>query len=126
MVDECIYVLLLATTKLSLLLFLQRIFPARAFRLAVYVVCGFTVAIGITFTMTTIFSCDPVPYFWTKWNGVVLGTCNDVNLQTYVAAAFNIVQDFTILFLPLQELWKLQVSMKKKVQLFIMFSVGLL
>jgi hypothetical protein len=126
MVDECIYIALLAVTKLSLLLFVQKIFPAQSFRIATWVVSGFTVAIGTTFIMTTVFSCDPIPYFWTKWNGVVVGKCNDVNLQTYIAAGFNIVQDFTILFLPLPELWKLQVSMRKKVQLFIMFGVGLL
>ncbi|KAM3067564.1 hypothetical protein ACMFMF_009563 [Clarireedia jacksonii] len=124
-VDECIYLALLAVTKLSLLVFILRIFPARSFRIACYCVCAFTIAIGLTFIMTTIFSCDPIPYFWTKWDGVVLGKCNDVNLQTYIAAGFNIVQDFTILLLPLPELWKLQVSVKKKVQLFFMFSVGL-
>ncbi|PQE29924.1 hypothetical protein CJF32_00000582 [Rutstroemia sp. NJR-2017a WRK4] len=125
MVDECVYIALLAVTKLSLLLFVQRIFPARSFRIATWIVAGFTVAIGITFIMTTVFSCDPIPYFWTKWNGEVVGKCNDVNLQTYIAAGFNILQDFAILLLPLPELWKLQVSMRKKVQLFIMFGVGL-
>ncbi|PQE22697.1 hypothetical protein CJF31_00001637 [Rutstroemia sp. NJR-2017a BVV2] len=125
MVDECVYIALLAVTKLSLLLFVQKLFPARSFRIATWIIAGFTVAIGITFIMTTVFSCDPIPYFWTKWNGVVVGKCNDVNLQTYIAAGFNILQDFTILFLPLPELWKLQVSMRKKVQLFIMFGVGL-
>jgi len=65
-------------------------------------------------------------YFWTKWEGFNTGTCNNINVQTYIAGAINIAQDFTILILPMPEVFKLQVSLRKKLQLVFMFSVGLL
>ncbi|CZR52764.1 related to integral membrane protein [Phialocephala subalpina] len=124
--EEIVYLNMLAITKVALLLFLLNIFPSQSFRAVCWTVGALTVGIALSFTMATIFSCSPIPHFWTRWQGAVsVGTCNNLNLQTYIAAAINIVQDFTILCLPLPQLYKLQVSTKRKIQLFLMFSVGL-
>ncbi|RDW62501.1 hypothetical protein BP5796_10803 [Coleophoma crateriformis] len=126
-IDELLYLNLLAVTKVSLLFFLVKIFPSRTFRVTCWSVGALCVGIAISFSAATVFSCHPISHVWDEWQGsAVSGTCNNINLQTYIAGAINIVQDFTILLLPLPELYRLQVSMRKKVQLFFMFSVGLL
>ncbi|TVY44666.1 Satratoxin biosynthesis SC1 cluster protein [Lachnellula occidentalis] len=124
-VEEIIYIFMLAITKVALLLFLVKIFPSRSFRAACWLVGAFTVAVAISFMMVTIFSCRPISHFWTQWQGTSKGVCNNINAQTIVSGVINIIQDFTILFLPLGELYKLQVSMQRKIQLFLMFGVGL-
>jgi hypothetical protein len=126
LIEEVVYLFLLGVTKIALLLFLVRIFPSRSFRLACWTIGGLTAAIAITFALVSIFSCRPISYFWTKWQGTGSGTCNNINVQTYIAGAINIAQDFTILILPMPEVYKLQVSLRKRLQLFFMFSVGLL
>lgn len=118
--------MMLAITKLALLLFLVKIFPSKGFRAACWTVGVITLAVAITFIIVTVFSCAPVSHFWTQWQGVSKGKCNNINAQTIVSGVINIVQDFTILFLPVMELYKLQVSSQRKIQLFLMFSVGLL
>ncbi|KAF8860755.1 hypothetical protein BDZ45DRAFT_587834 [Acephala macrosclerotiorum] len=125
-VEEIVYLNLLAIIKVALLLFLLNIFPSQSFRTVCWTVGALTVSIALSFTMATIFACSPIPHFWTRWQGVVsVGTCNNLNLQTYISAAINIVQDFVILCLPLPQLYTLQVSTRRKIQLFLMFSVGL-
>ncbi|TVY45578.1 Satratoxin biosynthesis SC1 cluster protein [Lachnellula subtilissima] len=124
-IEEIIYILMLAITKVALLLFLVKIFPSKSFRAACWTVGAITVAVAITFVLVTVFSCRPISHFWTQWQGISKGKCNNINLQTIVSGVINIVQDFTILFLPLPELYKLQVSMQRKIQLFMMFGVGL-
>ncbi|TVY16125.1 Satratoxin biosynthesis SC1 cluster protein [Lachnellula arida] len=123
-VEEIMYILMLCIVKIALLLFLVKIFPSKSFRAATYTVGAITVAVAVTFVLVTIFSCHPVSHFWTQWRQTK-GTCNNINAQTIVSGVINIIQDFTILFLPSIELYKLQVSTQRKVQLFLMFSVGL-
>jgi len=47
-------------------------------------------------------------------------------VQTYSSAAINIALDFTVLFLPVPWLLKLQVNLRKKCNLLLMFSIGVL
>lgn len=100
-IDECLYLTILSLTKLSLLLFLKRIFPAKKFQMAVWFMVIFVTAWGILIVILTIFQCDPVSYAWTRWSETGLGSCRDINAQTYATAAINIVQDIGILLLPL-------------------------
>ncbi|RDW75390.1 hypothetical protein BP6252_06532 [Coleophoma cylindrospora] len=105
--EEMLYLILLGMTKIAIVLFLVNIFPSRTFRMMCW-------AIG------------PISIIWTQWRGTATAdSCNNLNLQTYISGAVNIIQDFTILALPVYELYKLQVSLRKKIQLFLMFSVGL-
>jgi len=46
--------------------------------------------------------------------------------MTWSAAVLNVAIDFTICLLPLPELWKLNMSRRKKSGILLMFSVGLL
>lgn len=125
--EEIVYLNLLGITKVSILLFLVQIFPKKSFRISCYVVVAATVGISLSFTMATIFGCRPISTYWTQWQGLTAGeSCNNLSLQTLISGAVNIVQDFAILILPLPELYRLQVSTKKKIQLFSMFSVGFL
>lgn len=81
---------------------------------------------GIMIIGLTITQCDPISYAWTRWSETGLGACRNVNAQTYATAAINIIQDIGVLALPLPSVYKLQTTIRKKLQLFIMFSVGIL
>jgi hypothetical protein len=51
-----------------------RIFPAKRFRLAVYIVIGFTVTYTLVAVLLTVFSCNPIDKAWNKTEP---GTCID-------------------------------------------------
>lgn len=86
---------------------------------------GLNVAFFIGFELITIFQCTPIDGAWLQWDGESFdGTCRDVNLQAWVAAAVSIILDVATIALPMPGLWNLNLSLKKKIQVMTMFAVG--
>lgn len=123
---EIFYFASLTATKISLLAFFLRVFPQKAFRKVIYVVIGICVAYGVSFVLATTFQCYPVPYSWKQLDDSYEGSCNNIHIQGWMSAIFNIVIDIIILVLPLKELYALQTSLKKKLMVMVMFSLGIL
>jgi len=107
--------------KISILSFYLNVFPRKSFRIATIFVMTFVVASVITFTMATVFQCLPVKR---AWQLDIHGKCIDYNATGWANAGLNILQDILIVILPIRELRALQISSKKKVGLYAMFSVG--
>jgi hypothetical protein len=125
--DEIVYLLIIPLTKISILCFYLRIFPRREFKYWVYALIGANLVYLIVFEAITIFQCTPVEGAWLHWNKSEFeGTCRNVNLQAWIAAAFCLVLDVVTLALPLPELWRLSMSWKKKLQVIFMFLLGFL
>lgn len=116
----------LYTTKISLLCFLMSIFPSKTFKNITIGVAVFVLVSGITTLITTGLQCIPASYMWTSWDMEHKGHCNDLNSQTYAFGAINMACDIVILLMPLHELSKLQVKNRQKVQLFVIFSLGIM
>ena len=88
---------------------------------------GIFIALSCAATLiTTGLQCLPASYNWTRWDGEAVGHCNDLNTQTYAFGAINMVCDILILLMPLPELYKLQVKTRQRVQLFVIFSLGIM
>ena len=81
---------------------------------------------GIIFTFLFIFQCSPISYTWTQWDGTGKGSCLDFDVGAVIHAVSNILLDFLIFALPMSQLWKLNLSRKKKFQVLVMFGVGFL
>ncbi|KAK7751973.1 hypothetical protein SLS62_006116 [Diatrype stigma] len=64
-------------------------------------------------------------YGWESWSGETTGRCFNFNLFVWAHACISIALDVWILFIPLPTLAGLQLGMRKKVNLIIMFCVGL-
>lgn len=122
---EIFYVVALGISKISILFFYLRVFPSKGFRTVTYVVMGLSVAYTIAFFFATTFQCTPVSMAWNQWDGLHKGTCNNIHLQGWIAAAINIVLDAIVMALPLRHLSKLNMGIKKKVMVMAMFSVGI-
>jgi hypothetical protein len=101
------------------------VFPDKSFRKIVYSVCGLCAAYGITFITITAVQCQPVSYSWEQIDSNAVGKCNNIHLQGWLSAIFNIVIDLIILVLPLKNLYGLQLNWKKKIMLMFMFSLGI-
>ncbi|KAF6815225.1 CFEM domain-containing protein [Colletotrichum sojae] len=122
--DELLYLGALPVTKISILLFYLKIFPRREIRIATWALIGLNVAYFIVFELISIFQCTPIDGAWRAWDKEYPAKCNNINIQGWAAAGVNIALDLATLILPLTELYKLSMSMKKKVQIILMFSVG--
>jgi hypothetical protein len=108
-----------------LLLFL-RLFPDDNFRRATYFVLAFTTCWGIATVLVTIFSCEPIGYFWHMWDGEHEGTCLSHVHIVWAHSIINIVLDVVIIGLPVSTLAKMQLPLGKKIGVCSMFAAGAL
>ena len=106
---------------MSILFFYLRVFPKRSFRIQCWAVLAFCLMTTIAFSLVSIFQCQPVTYVWNK---DIHGKCVNYNTVSWVHAGMNILQDIIIAVLPIQELWTLQLSLRKRLGLYAMFGVG--
>ncbi|KAF6833674.1 hypothetical protein CPLU01_05395 [Colletotrichum plurivorum] len=117
-----IYILVQVFAKVSILLFFSRIFPARWFQLTVRYFIGFLFLHGLIFLLVIIFQCTPISSIWDR--SLADRKCLDVTAIGYAGAVTSIIEDLVILVLPIPELVKLQLNIRKKIALGLMFSLG--
>ncbi|KAF7548704.1 hypothetical protein G7Z17_g6882 [Cylindrodendrum hubeiense] len=110
--------------KMSLLFFYLRIFPTKLVRKLLWGTVIFNSVFAIVFIFVAIFQCQPVSYFWTKWDGEHEGHCTNINIITCSNAAISIIVDIWMLAVPLAQLKGLNLDWKKKIGVGMMFCVG--
>ncbi|KAK2819980.1 hypothetical protein FQN49_007840, partial [Arthroderma sp. PD_2] len=120
------YKALISLAKISVGLFLLRIFQSPIFRYMTYTIIALNAAIAITWILVDSFHCIPVHLAWTGWKMEEPGKCIDFMKSTSVNGFVNIVVDFVMVAMPVLEVIKLKLSPRKKVGVAIMFAMGLL
>jgi hypothetical protein len=108
-------------TKVSICLFYLRIFPQRWLRIATIFTIVWTTASCLAFIVGLAFQCHPVASFWDR---SLKGTCVNQLAIIYSGSGAVILQDLTLLILPIPCISSLEVKKGKKVSLFVMFSLG--
>ncbi|OCK91609.1 uncharacterized protein K441DRAFT_688848 [Cenococcum geophilum 1.58] len=112
----------LSLTKISLCLSYLRLFPSRSNKIfcwiaIIYLSCW---TIGVVFSM--VFSCLPVV---TQWDATITQkTCIDFRAAFLAAAALNSFSDFLVFLWPARALWNIQLPVKQRVGLILVFAVG--
>jgi len=91
--------------KLSYHAFYLRLMPGRTNRLINYAGIAFVIAIGITYTMLSVFNCTPIERGWDK---SIPGTCIDAATFLFSNTAFNMLADIIVFVMPIPVLWSLQ------------------
>ena len=120
------YGLAAACTKSAILLLYLRVFSPRRWdrfdtsvRAFMFIICAFYFAISIA----KICQCLPRARIWDKR---VPGHCVSLPALLGTSGLFNIISDIGILLVPLKGVWKLQISQKRKVLIYAVFTVGLM
>lgn len=120
------YFLNLVLLKMSLLFFYLKIFPNKGVRIVLWATIGYNAVWGVAFILLAIFQCQPISFYWTGWDGLHEGTCLDANALGWANAITSIILDIWMLAIPLMQLRSLQLHIKKKIGVAIMFSTGTL
>ncbi|KAI3330414.1 hypothetical protein F4824DRAFT_478521 [Ustulina deusta] len=121
---ELLYQAGLPFTRISILCFYLKIFPQKHIRWTSFVLIGINAANLIIFVAATVFQCSPIYGAWTFWDGSFEGHCNNIHLQSWLQAAFNIALDLMTIILPLPSLAKLSTSRGRKIRIIFMFALG--
>ncbi|GJN73914.1 hypothetical protein PLICBS_007997 [Purpureocillium lilacinum] len=123
---EVIYFAEVSILKLALLFFYIRIFPTTTVRRLLWGTIAVVSLFGVTFVFLATFQCIPIEYYWWQWaaDGVHHGTCIDIMGIGWSNAAISIALDAWMLGIPLWQLRSLNLDMRKKVGVAMMFCVG--
>ncbi|KAL9001624.1 MAG: hypothetical protein Q9188_005403 [Gyalolechia gomerana] len=127
-INSYLYILGTALAKVSLLLFLYRVFRVDGkFRIAAWTIGIILVVWSVVSFLLCVFSCRPIK---ASWNVKLLldpkthcypKTPNVINYHGFC----NIITDFALLLLPLPMVWKLQMNQKKKIGVGVVLATGI-
>jgi hypothetical protein len=76
------------------------------------------------FTFWTMFYCNPREAIWNKL--VPNAKCYDANNIIIAQSGFNMGSDVVILLLPTSSLWQLNIPLRRKMAVTLLFATGLL
>lgn len=108
--------------KISILSLYTSLFPTQRFVILCYVTMGVTAAYFTSVLLETFLLCKPVQFNWDK--SIVDGTCEGQNTAYLVAGITNLVIDVFVVVMPMPMLWGLRMSLRKRLGVIGMFSLG--
>lgn len=121
-----LYTFITGMTKISLLYFFLRVFTSGPLRRMIHATIIVSALFVGTFILVVIFQCSPVNHTWLYWDKEHPGKCVNINAAVWALAIINILLDVFIILLPIPELYKLNMPLKKKISLIFVFALGFL
>ncbi|KDN68214.1 putative CFEM domain-containing protein [Colletotrichum sublineola] len=109
------------SAKVSICAMYLRIFVTRWTRIFVIGLIVSLVAQHFLFFFMVLFQCTPIQYVWDK---SIPGSCLNVTALGYSGAALTITYDCILIVLPLPQLLKLHVDVRKKLVLILLLALG--
>lgn len=125
-IAETLYFAAVSLFKLAMLSFYLRVFSGKWTRRLVWVTIAVDFLLGVVYVMLSVFQCQPISYFWLRWDGEHTGKCLDRDAIVQSNAAVSLALDFWMLALPLWKLRSLKLDWKNKLGVGLMFFVGTL
>ena len=114
--------------KLSILFQYLRIFVPNKRADALYWACHSLIWLNVIYytivTFLEIFACIPIAKAWNPF--ITGGHCNKITIIDIVSGSINALSDFLVLILPQIRIWRLQMSRKRKIQVSLVFLIGVL
>ncbi|KAK7996830.1 hypothetical protein PG989_004870 [Apiospora arundinis] len=120
-----VYLPVIFCVKASALFLYRRVFPNRILHIICHVVLGFTAAYALTAIFWLTISCLP-PLPPTAEEPVAQLKCPNMHLGIALLLILitNVLLDAIILCLPLPLIWRLHTSLRNKLQLTLVFTLG--
>ncbi|KAK7756160.1 hypothetical protein SLS62_001752 [Diatrype stigma] len=107
--------------KISILLLYLRIFVTNRIHMLSWGGIIFLSCMCIANTLVAMFACTPVRGFF---DSSVPAMCIDDVKFYWCTAILNVVTDLYILILPIPVVWKLQTTLKRKIAISLIFTIG--
>ena len=115
--------------KLSILLQYSRVFnPTGKGDISLYIAIRICILAVFVFYFVRlffdIFQCSPREKIWDPL--ITTGHCYDGEAAYKASGIFNVISDFAILILPVPSVWRLNMSLRKKLLTICVFASGFL
>ena len=96
------------------------------FKLAWYAVGAYVLAFTFTSILVTLLQCTPIHYGWDRFSRPMQGHCVNLKAEVLATSVLNTLGDVALLILPIPTLWNLQMPLKQRLGLVVMFLLGIL
>ncbi|KZL63456.1 CFEM domain-containing protein, partial [Colletotrichum tofieldiae] len=103
-VEEILYIIVICTTKISIIILYLRIFYEPWVRKACHVLLFSTIVFGTAYMLHAVFANWPISYSWTFWDGLHEGKRGNILLITFLYSGINIGLDLSLFILPVTQL----------------------
>ena len=126
--SEIFYVLTCLFLRVSVAILLVRIASTKLQRLLIYFALFLMCLISTAFLFVVIFQCHPVDYYWEQYL-FEKGSCISANViadTAYAHSGVSFAADCILGLLPIWLLWKVQISLKRKLAIASLLGMGLL
>lgn len=120
-VEYQIYGIAVTLIKMSILLFYRRIFVIPQFRLRINIVGVMVMVWFLANSFLSAFQCTPIEKAWLV---LIPGKCIDPLKYILGVHTTNLALDIIILPLPVSAVWRLQMSLAKKISVAGIFLLG--
>ena len=120
-VTQINYALTQNLAKFSILFLYLRIFPDCNFRLATKLAIAWIFCRVFAFEIALIFQCVPVA---AVWDLTIKGKCINAQALLFAGAGFSIAEDIMLMLLPASEIKGLNLSLKKRISVTLLFALG--
>lgn len=127
-VDGYLYIIVMMLAKLSLLLFLYRIFKVDTkFRYTTWIVGTIIVLWSVISVLLSIFSCRPLTASWNLAERLNPKTVCNPEIYTVINyyGFCNIITDFALILMPMPLLYHIHMGTAKKIGTACVFATGL-
>lgn len=124
-VARILYGFTICLAKLAILCLYRRMFsvlPRSHFDITVIALMIIIVLFYIPMNITKILECIPRAKIW---DPSIPGHCINAYTLLNVSGIFNTVSDFVIVVLPLERVWTLKMTLRKKVYVVFAFTFGM-
>ena len=108
--------------RASIISLYVNIFRTKSFRITCYVVHGVNFAYLAATVLATCLICRPIS---ANWNPRA-GTCGDQKSLDLFIGIYNLLMDVCVVILPMPVLWRLQMSLGRKLVLSGIFGMGMM
>lgn len=112
------------SVRVSIILFCVQIFPVRRFKIICWILVAVNIAGLVSVVLGLCLICKPIHYAFDKT--IPGGHCGNLTAFGLYPAILSLILDLMIVVLPLPILWKLQMQTKRKIELSVVFGMGLM
>ncbi|KAF7959593.1 hypothetical protein EAE96_001209 [Botrytis aclada] len=126
--DEILYALTTLFVRLSISVFLLRLSTRSLHKSIIYATQASVITFTVIFIILVLCQCTPFDYFWKQYEGAT-GFCIDSSIVPAASVAHSVIGftvDWTLGLLPIWILWDSKMSMKAKLCVSGVLSLGLL
>jgi hypothetical protein len=120
-----VYSLSLAFSKISILLLYLRLSPVRWFRVLVWLLLCVVVTYALVYNIISVFGCRPIAATW-DLKLLASAKCMDQLTKYMALSILNIIIDVFELLLPIPVVLPLQMPLKQKLSICLVFATGVL